>query len=272
MQGYAKEKQLGVPLCSASELEVRSVDLPASVLQYKPHLDESSVGMGAWRERDPLIEMVVPLSVLQHLGRDVCAGQLVSVCCSAAPDTQHLARIIPVQACQQPLLPPAAAHALGIDQATCKDTSNRSVALLSPFLAFNLGVPYHLAQLVPGDASLNKWLHSKANRITITCIPQVFPSPSAGHLMNLRRTWAPGNFHQEVPLAAHVGLAHIRRTEKPPPFDIEEHQTAIEKAAADAQAAQAGAPQEPGDQDLIDLQAAEVEAESNAMMAVRTLA
>jgi len=261
MQTYAKEKHLGAALQAPTAEAGKSIELPAAALQWAPQLDSAAMGR-AWQQRDTLIEVVVPLQVLEALGKDVCAGALVHIASAAYPESRHIARLVPVELCAGPLLPPAAAAALDVDPATCVDGAKRPVALLSPFLAFNLGLPYHLAQLMPGE-SLARLLHARGSRVTLT----TFAAAPPGDLV-LRGAWTPCGAVHEVPAAAEVTFTRVAHPVKPPPFSIEDHVDSMQ-AMASAMSGAAAAPPEPKDDDEPDeLQKAEQAASESDIMEV----
>lgn len=76
MQTYCSEKKLGEALDNSHGSASTEVCLPAAVMRYRPQLDTT------WqeKERDEAVEVVVPLAVIEKLGKFAFAGQLVSVC------------------------------------------------------------------------------------------------------------------------------------------------------------------------------------------------
>jgi hypothetical protein len=155
MQAYCSDRKLGEALENIHGKLCTELWLPAAVMRYRPQLDKSIVGDTAWQdtERDEAIEIVVPFSVLEKLGKFVCAGQLVSVCSEYSAPVTHVARLVPAELCRAQMLSPDATKALEIDETTCIAASGQEVALLSPMLAFNLGLPYSLSELTHGSGA-----------------------------------------------------------------------------------------------------------------------
>ena len=155
MQVYCSDKKLGEALSSSHGPLFTSVCLPAAVMRYRPQLNKSILGEGAWKDidRDEAIEIIVPLSVIEKLGKYTCAGQLVAVSSEYSSSVKHIARLVPAELCTSQMLSDEGCAALGIDDVTCLTSSGEEVALLSPMLAFNLGLPYNLAELTHGSGA-----------------------------------------------------------------------------------------------------------------------
>lgn len=155
MQTYCSDRKLGEALDNSHGSVTAELCLPAAVMRYRPQLDKTITGERAWHdtERDEAVEIVVPLSVIEKLGKFVCAGQLVSVCSEYSAPVTHIARLVPAEICTSQMLSPDAAEALDMDEATCMTALGQEVALLSPMLAFNLGLPYNLGELTHGSGT-----------------------------------------------------------------------------------------------------------------------
>jgi hypothetical protein len=152
MEAYCSERHIGAPLVEDYDSNCPSVTLPAAVLQYRPDVDAELVDT-PWplRQRDEATEIVVPLSIIQQLGKGVFAGQLVEITSSTQACGVHIGRLVPAELCKSRLLSNTVATALGIDETTCLTDGGQGIALLSPLLAHNLGLPYHLAELAYGS-------------------------------------------------------------------------------------------------------------------------
>ena len=155
MQGYCTHKKLGEAHDNSHGTLAASLCLPAAVMRYRPQLNRSILGEGAWKDvdRDEAIEVIVPLSVIERLGKFMCAGQLVAVSSEYSEPVKHIARLVPAELCTAQMLSHEGSSALGIDEKTCLTSSGKEVALLSPILAFNLGLPYNLAELTHGSGT-----------------------------------------------------------------------------------------------------------------------
>lgn len=151
MQTYCSDKKLGEALESCHGSLSGELSLPAAVMRHRPKL----AGEVTWHEteRDEAIEIVVPLSVIEKLGKFVSAGQLAAVTSEYSAPVTHIARLVPAELCTSQMLSPEACQAFEIDEATCLTASGQEVALLSPMLAFNLGLPYFVSELTHGSGT-----------------------------------------------------------------------------------------------------------------------
>jgi hypothetical protein len=201
------------------------------VSEYSAVIDHTKTG-AAWTSdiRDRSVEIVVPLSVLGDLGRHAFAGQLVCVSSLVySPKVKHVARIIPIDICKEPLLSPAAAKANAVDLSSCT-IAGEPVALISPVLAFNLGIPYAITQLMHLMAPSSS--HPKTfsqSTISLSVIRGAWPDDRQDCL--IRTVWTPGNSQPSMHAAQHVGLALCSKAEIMPPFNIEDYQESIQEAA-----------------------------------------
>jgi hypothetical protein len=153
MQTYCSERKLGEPLESTHGSVSTELCLPAAVMRYRPQLSKTLERSWPDSERDEAVEIVVPVSAFEKLGKFVCAGQLVSVCTEFSSPVTHIARLVPAELCTSQMLAPEAVEALEIDELTCLTASGQEIALLSPILAFNLGLPYSLSELTHGTGT-----------------------------------------------------------------------------------------------------------------------
>jgi hypothetical protein len=228
MESYCSERQVGAALTSLLEPDCKSVELPAAVLDSRIEIDGSKTG-SPWanRDRDIACEVVVPISVLESLGKDVYAGRPVSISCSTSPDVQHIARIIPLDLCKKPHMSSTVKDALDVDMASCT-AGGKPTALISPMLAFNLGIPYQMAQLMEPE-EFKRWFQKKSI-ITIATIGASWPDDRDD--IKTASPWAPGCASGLMHAATHVALAHCARPEKVPPFNIIDFQDNLTAAAA----------------------------------------
>jgi hypothetical protein len=207
------------------------------------------------------IEIVIPSSVFDKLGKFAHAGQLVSVCSEYSTPMSHVARLVPAELCKAQILSPAAADALQIDEELCMTRAGDEVALLSPMLAFNLGLPYHLSELTHGK-QLALWL-GKRNGIKIKPLKSALPRDVSD--LHTAEPWTPGASTAAVPAATHVGLAMLRVAEKQVPFNIVEYQDNLQAAmqAMQGDCAPKAPEDEVKDQEVNDLSAEEHKQRSN---------
>lgn len=265
MDEFCKSRKLGAPM--GQEGAPQGVELPVVVAEYSAAIDMSRTG-AVWSEttRDVATEIVVPLSVLEALGPDVFAGQLVSVTCATSPRVKHVARLVPADLCRDPLLSPAAAEANGLDAAACT-VAGKPAALLSPVLAFNLGIPYQIAQLMSlMQPDADKRRPPRRSTVTLTPLPSAWPDDSDDAAKTT--PWTPGNSAPTMHAATHVGLAICATADVLPPFQIEDYQEELQEAAKALQ----GKPREEEDADknaLDPLTEQERENRDKEMMSVR---
>jgi hypothetical protein len=228
MERFCKARGLGSPLC-LDGLDP-TVELPVVVSEYAAVIDSAKAG-DAWlsENRDCSVEIVVPLSVLKRLGPHAFAGQLVCVCSPFSPKIKHVARIIPIDICKELLLSPAAAKSNQVDLSACT-RAGAPVAVVSPPLAFNLGIPYamtQLMQLMAPPTSRPDFL--KQNTISLSVIRGTWPDDRQDCI--IRTAWTPGGSMPSMHAAQHVGLALCNKAEIMPPFNIEDYQESMQEAA-----------------------------------------
>ena len=266
MEEYCRSRKLGPAL--GHEASANAVELPVVVAEYSAAIDSSLTG-ATWADntRDVATEVVVPFSVLEALGPDVFAGQLVSITCATSPKVKHVARLVPIDLCKEPLLSPAAADANGLDVHACT-VSGKPAALLSPVLAFNLGIPYQIAQLMAlmqPDAAKRRG--PRRSTVTLAALPPTWPDDSDDAAK--ATPWTPGNSSPTLHAATHIGLAICATAEVLPPFHIEDFQEELQEAAKALQ----GKPkteEEDADKNALDpLTEQERENRDKEMMSVR---
>lgn len=256
LQQYCTDRHVGAPLSSIQDDPTASVTLPAAVLQYRASIDAAQLGT-AWpaKERDEATEIVVPISVFAKLGRDVYAGQLVQIKSQYSSPTRHIARLVPAEAVASHIFSDAACEALQIDEKTCKTASGTEIAGISPILAFNLGLPYAVGEVTHGQ-DMASWL-SKRNSITISALEDCWPADSEEHQMT--EAWLPSRSSKSIQTATYIGLSHLERPQKNPPFSIVDYQDNLQAAA---QAMSGGPPQAPDDE-LADTEIDDLSAEQH---------
>ena len=230
MLDYCKSGHLGPPLQGLHPTSEQSIKLPIAILEHIVEIDESEAGAKWTRsDRDLTAEIVVPDAELDKLGSDVFAGRLVKVTCGTAAGVQHIARIVPAGICKRAHIGAKAAEVLGINEATCTHgPSHKPVAFISPMFAYNLGIPYAMAQLLSAEDFKYAFKHSE---VTISSIPEVWPPASEG--IKTAAPWTPGTCPPRLHNASHVALALCQKPEKVPPFNIVEYNDATQ-AQADA--------------------------------------
>eukprot|EP00892_Ulva_mutabilis_P012344 jgi/Ulvmu1/9482/UM052_0051.1 len=256
VEEYCKDRHVGAPLTSIHSESSTSVTLPVAVLQYQASLDTQQLGP-AWsaQERDQATELVVPLSVFSRLGKDVYAGQLVHIKTQYSGTSRHVARLVPAEAVASHIFSDAACEALQIDEQTCQTTSGQEIACISPILAFNLGLPYAVGEVTHGK-DMATWL-SKRNSITISVTGQYWPSDSDEHQM--AEAWTPARSNKAFHAATHIGLSHIERPQKNPPFSIVDYQDNLAAAAQ----AMSGGPPKPAKDEVEDTEIDDLSAEQH---------
>ena len=227
MQTYCHERKVGSALGNGAGPGGKAVELPAAIMERRVEIDSARTST-SWddRNRDAACEIVVPMSVLEELGKDVYAGQLVCITASTCADVRHVARLVPVDLCATPPLSPATAAALDVDTAACT-IGGKAGVLLSPMLAFNLGIEYQLAQLLQPD-ELKRWV--KRCTVKLTMLPASWPDEREDAM--LATPWVPGNAKPLVHAATHVALAHCLAPERSPPFNVTDAQEDLKEAAA----------------------------------------
>lgn len=266
LQQYCADRHVGAPLSSISDDTASSFTLPAAVLQYRATLDSAQLG-SSWpaKERDETTEIVVPISVFPKLGKDVYAGQLVYIKSPYSGSTRHIARLVPSEAVASHMLSEEACEALQINEEKCTTASGQEIALVSPILAFNLGLPFAVAEVMLGQ-DMSSWL-SKRNSVTISPVESNSSlKDAADHQMT--EAWVPSRSSKSIETATYIGLSHLERPQKNPPFSIVDYQDNLQAAAQ----AMSGAPPKPADDELEDTEIDDLSAEQHKQRESDTMA
>ena len=224
MEAYCRERQLksAVPTPSGT-----SVELPAAVLERKLVIDSSQTSLPTESSRDVACEIAVPMSVLEELGKDVYAGHAVCLTCDTCPGIKHVARVIPVDVLKSPPISADTANLLDLDVDTCR-LGGKAAALLSPMMAFNLGIQYHMAPLMQQD-EVKKL--AKRTTVKLTTISSAAGWPDERQGVKLASPPVPGCSKPLLHTATHVALAHCSKPEKMPPFSVVDYQQDMQEAA-----------------------------------------
>lgn len=256
LQEYCTARHVGSPLTSIHDDASASVTLPAAVLQYRASLDTTQLGP-SWpkQERDQATEIVVPMSVFARLGKDVYAGQLVHIKTQYSGSSRHVARLVPAEAVASHVFSDEACEALQIDEQTCRTKSGQEIACISPMLAFNLGLPYAVGEVTHGT-DMASWLN-KRNSVTISVTGMSWPFDSDEHQMT--DAWTPSKSSKFFHSATHIGLSHLERPQKNPPFSIVDYQDNLQAAAQ----AMSGGPPKPPEDEVEDTEVDDLSAEQH---------
>lgn len=256
LQQYCTDRHVGAPLSNLQDDPSVSVTLPAAVLQYRVSLDAGQLG-SAWpaKERDEATEIVIPISVFAKLGKDVYAGQLVHIKSQYSGSSRHIARLVPAEAVASHIFSDEACEALKIDEKTCTTASGQEVACISPILAFNLGLPYAVGEVTHGQ-DMSAWL-SKRNGVTISVLGPSWPADSEDHQMS--DAWIPARSNKSIQTATYIGLSHLERPQKNPPFSIVDYQDNLQAAAQ----AMSGGPPKPPEDEVEDTEIDDLSAEQH---------